>query len=115
MSPDNSAQEIRRLLRRLGVTENYMGFPYTVCAVQLLKEDPERLQLITKLLYPDVAARCRSTWRRVERDIRTISATAWRNNRPLLTELAGFPLARRPKNSVFLAILAEACTDTLTA
>ena len=58
MTPELSAQEIRGLLRRLGV-----------------------------------------------------SGTAWDKNRPLLLELAGFPLARRPNNASFLAILMGACAD----
>lgn len=109
MMPDPSAQEIRGLLRRLGITENYTGFRCTVCAVQLSMDDPARLKSVTKLIYPDVARRCLSTWQRVECNIRTVSAVAWANNRPLLTELAGFPLIRRPANASFLAILARAC------
>lgn len=112
MSPDPFAQEIRGLLRRLGVTENYSGFSCTVCAVQLSLDDPARLRLVTKLIYPDVARRCLTTWQRVERNIRTASTVAWANNRPLLIELAGFPLARRPTNASFLAILTQACAES---
>lgn len=112
MTPDNLAQEIRKLLHCLGVTENYTGFPYTVCAVQLSVADPDRLRLITKLIYPDVAKQCRSTAQRVERNIRTVSAAAWENNRPLLTRLAGCPLERKPNNSRFLAILAGVCSQS---
>ncbi len=111
MTPELSAQEIRSLLRRLGITENYAGFPCTVRAVQLSLEDPARLQLITKRIYPDVARHCRTTPQRVERNIRTVSATAWKKNRPQLLELAGFPLARRPNNASFLAILMGACVE----
>ena len=112
MTPELSAQEIRSLLRRLGVTEHYAGFSCTVCAVQLSLEDPARLRLITKRIYPDVARRCHTTSQRVERNIRTVSGTAWDKNRPLLLELAGFPLARRPNNASFLAILMGACVDS---
>ena len=112
MTPDPFSQEIRGLLRRLGVTENYAGFPCTVYAVQLSLEDPTRLQLITKRIYLDVAHHCHTTWKRVEHNIRTVSATAWKKNRPLLLELAGFPLARRPNNASFLAILMGACVDS---
>lgn len=30
MTSDNAAQKIPKLLRRLGVAENYTGFPYAV-------------------------------------------------------------------------------------
>lgn len=109
MTPDIPAQEIRTLLRRLGVAENYAGFPYAVCAVQLSIADPGRLRLITKQIYPDVARQYCTTSQRVERNIRTLSAAAWENNRPLLAQLAGRTLDRRPSNSRFLAILAGAC------
>ena len=75
-------------------------------------EDPARLRLLTKRIYPDVARRCHTTSQRVERNIRTVSGTAWDKNRPLLLELAGFPLARRPNNASFLAILMGACVDS---
>ncbi len=111
MTPNNAAQDIPKLLRRLGVTENYTGFCYAVCAVQLSINDPGRLRLITKLIYPDVARQYGTTSQSVERNIRTVTATAWENNPSLLIRLAGFPLERRPKNSHFLAILAGACVQ----
>lgn len=109
MTPDHAAQKIQRLLRCLGITENYAGFACAVCAVQLSIADLGRLQLVTKLIYPEVAKQCRSTSQRVERNIRTVSAAAWENNPSLLAQLAGRPLERRPSNSHFLAILAGSC------
>lgn len=35
MTADSSYQRVQQLLHRLGVTENYTGFPHTVYAVQL--------------------------------------------------------------------------------
>ena len=46
---------IYELLYRLGVTANYTGFFHTACAVSLCMEQPERLVLVTKWLYPAVA------------------------------------------------------------
>lgn len=109
MTEDSSQQTIQRLLRRLGVTENYTGFFPTVYAVQLSMGDPDRLRLITKLLYPDVAWQYGTTWRAVERNMRTIVSVVWRNNPQLLSELAGFHLGRKPNNASFLAIVAGAC------
>ncbi len=114
MTSDNAAQKIPKLLRRLGVAENYTGFPYAVYAVQLSISDPSRLRLITKLIYPDVARQYGTTSQRVERNIRTVSAAAWENNPALLIRLAGCSLNRRPKNSRFLAILADACVQDNT-
>lgn len=43
------------LLYRLGVTANYTGFFHTAYAVSLCIGRPDRLLLVTKWLYPEVA------------------------------------------------------------
>lgn len=45
------------LLYSLGVTANYKGFLHTTYAVSLCMERQDRLLLVTKWLYPDVARR----------------------------------------------------------
>lgn len=100
--------EIYNLLNRLGVTANYAGFFHMSCAVALCLERPERLLLVTKWLYPEVARQCGANWKSVERNLRTVGEIIWRENRPLLEELAGRPLTQRPRNAQLLAIL---CTS----
>lgn len=109
MTEDGSAQEIQWLLRRLGATENYTGFFPTVYAIQLAICGPDRLGLITKLIYPDVARQFGTNWRAVERNMRTVVSVIWANNPLLLCELAGYRLSGKPKNSAFLAIVAGSC------
>ena len=106
MIPDNHSKIIQQLLHSLGVTEQYTGFAHTVYATQLTICDPGRLKLITKLLYPDVAKKYNTSWRSVERNIRTVVSVAWKNDPQLLSELAGCSLRDRPNNGWFLAILA---------
>lgn len=72
------------LLHRLGVTENYKGFRYAAYAAALCALERERLLLVTKLLYPDVARRFGTTWKAAERDLRTVAAIAWTQNRDYL-------------------------------
>lgn len=111
------AMEITRvydLLYSLGLTANYIGFFHTSYAVYLAVQQQERLLLVTKWLYPEVALHYHTTWKCVERNIRTISEAAWLNNRPLLEKLARHPLPRRPSASAFIAILA-ACFFSDTA
>ncbi len=98
-------EAVRALLRGLGLTENYNGFMQTACAVQLALEAPERLQLVTKCIYPDVAKQCATTNAAVERNIRTAAACVWRKKANALMCLAGMRLAARPSNACFLAIL----------
>ena len=55
-------REVQELLRRLGLTERYVGFFYTACAVELCMDQPERLMFVTKWIYPDVAKRYQTNW-----------------------------------------------------
>ena len=58
------------MLCRLGATANYRGFSYTAYAVLLCVQQQDRLLLVTKWLYPDVAKRYGTNWKAVERNIR---------------------------------------------
>ena len=102
---DIAPTEIYDLLFRLGVTANYTGFFQTASAVDLAMRQPERLLLVTKLLYPAVAKRHRTSWQAVERNIRSVGAIIWRRNRPLLEELARGPLPGKPPAARLVAIL----------
>lgn len=93
------------LLGRLGLTANYSGYFYTVYAILLVHEQPERLLLVTKWLYPDIGTQFHTTWRNVERNIRTAVALVWKRNPTLLSQLAGYPLQEKPNVAQFLAIL----------
>ena len=103
---DDVVLQIYDLLYRLGVTARYVGFFYTAYALRLCAEQPERLLLITKWVYPDVAAQYHTNWRAVARDITTVGNVIWEQNRPLLERLAHRPLEKRPGNAQLLAILA---------
>ena len=90
------------LLYRLGTTANYTGFFHTAYAVSLCGA-----LLVTKWLYPEVAKQYGTNWKTVERNIRTVSCIIWRENRPLLEELAHRHLEQKPRNAQMLAILAS--------
>jgi len=109
MQPDTNhgLSDIHDILRRLGVTPNYIGFHHTSLAVSFIMQQPERLMLITKLLYPEVARHYHTSCQCVERNIRTVSQIAWRSNRPLLEKITRRSLPSRPAVSHFLAILAS--------
>lgn len=102
---ENRLSEIYSLLYRLGLTGNYIGFFHMACAVSLCVEQPERLLLVTKWTYPEVAKQHKTSWKAVERSIRTAGDVIWRENRPLLEELAKRPLQRKPQNAQLLSIL----------
>ena len=81
--------EVYDLLYHLGVTANYTGFFQTASAVRLCMEQPERLLLVTKWVYPDVARHYKTNWKAVERNIRTVNGVVWEQNRLFLEKLAG--------------------------
>ena len=104
----NPYTNINDLLYRLGVTANYTGFFYTAYVVQLCMEDPERLTLVTKWVYPDVAKQYGTNWKAVERDIRTVANIIWEQGQSKLEQLAGRKLEEKPCNAQLLAILTYA-------
>ena len=95
------------LLYQLGVTANYTGFFHAAYAVSLCVEQPDRLLLVTKWLYPEVAKRYGTNWKAVERNIRTVITVVWEQNRAMLEGLARRPLLQRPCAAQFLSILSN--------
>ena len=91
------------MLCRLGATANYRGFSYTAYAVLLCVQQQDRLLLVTKWLYPDVAKRYGTNWKAVERNIRTVITVVWEQNRAMLEGLARRPLLQRPCAAQFLS------------
>lgn len=114
-SRQHTQEEIYLLLSRLGITANYTGFFYTAHAVRLIAEQPQKLLLVTKQLYPEVAEYYGTSWVSVERNIRTAASVAWEANPALLTQLAGYRLTTKPRTAQFLAILASHCSTAATA
>lgn len=109
------AVEIYDLLYQLGVTANYTGFFHTAYAVALCAEQPDRLLLVTKWLYPEVAKQYKTNWKAVERNIRTVSVIIWRENRPLLEHLAHKNLPQKPCTTQLLSILASSLNSNCMA
>ena len=95
------------LLHHLGITENYKGFRYAAYAAALTSIDPDRLLLVTKRLYPDVARHFGTSWPAVERDLRTVINVAWKCSPVFLDHLAQTHLEHKPSCACFLAILSR--------
>ena len=96
---------IYSILYRLGITAKYRGFFHISYAIELCMRQPERLMMVTKWLYPEVAKHYQTNWSCVERNIRTAANLAWTSIRAYLEELAAAPLTKKPSPSQFLAIL----------
>ena len=104
--------QIYHLLHQLGADTNYTGFFQTAYAVSLALEDPYRLRLVTKWLYPDVATQYHTNWKAVEYNIRKTITIIWDVSPELLTTIAQHPLPKKPRPAQFLSILtAHLSTD----
>lgn len=96
----------QQILNRLGITSNYIGFRQTLLAVELVRQDPDLIFLVTKGLYPAVAKEYQTSWKAVERNIRSVVSMAWERNPELIQRLAGYSMDEKPKAAQFIAILA---------
>lgn len=98
------------LLCRLGITANYDGFYQTVYAVELAINDPDRLQSVTNLIYPEVAAKYNTSPDNIRKNIAKVCSLAWERNPQLISEMAMYEIKKKPGTSEFLAILAVYAT-----
>ena len=103
----NLRPAIYDMLYSLGISANYAGFFFTSDAVYLTLQQPDRLLLITKWLYPDIAKRYNTSWHNVERCIRKTVEVAWKLRTEKLCSIAKRDLERRPTNSQFISMLAS--------
>ena len=112
---DELLTEIYDLLYELGLKATRTHFFHISFAVYLAVQDPGRLLLVTKWLYPDVAKHYATNWKAVERNIRTAVTLVWAQNQEGLSQLAGYKLERKPTATQFLTILANVLQDDKAA
>lgn len=99
--------DAERLLRSLGATGRLVGFRYALYMLENVRDDPERIQLITKRLYPETARCFNVSPSSVERNLRTVVHTCWKQpDHRLLNHVAGTTLCRQPTNAEFIDMLA---------
>ena len=93
--------DVQKLLRELGVGTTYMGCRAVVIFVEIVSEDEDRLLNIVDT-YKEVALRMGTTWRAVERNIRTVINRAWSKNPKQVIKIVGYPMDFQPTVSEFL-------------
>lgn len=85
------------LLRSMGLTRTYVGYKYLIRALELIREDPERLELVTKRIYPDVARTFAVKPSTVDGALRTAVRVCWKRGDWAATGRTGL---REPPPSV---------------
>ncbi|MDQ0188376.1 two-component system response regulator (stage 0 sporulation protein A) [Alicyclobacillus cycloheptanicus] len=102
---------ITQIIHEIGVPAHIKGYHYLREAIGIVYEDVEILGSITKVLYPRIAERYKTTPSRVERAIRHSIEVAWgRGNMDAIRNVFGYTVSiskTKPTNSEFIAMIAD--------
>jgi hypothetical protein len=74
---DETEIEIHDLLREMGLNRTYTGYRYLVYILKLVREEPERLDRVTKQIYPEVSRAFQVEPGRVDSALRTAAKVCW--------------------------------------
>ena len=110
-SEDGLEALVTNIIHEVGVPAHIKGYLYLRESINMVYNDIELLGSITKVLYPDVAKKYKTTASRVERAIRHAIEVAWsRGKLDTLDELFGYTVSNgkgKPTNSEFIALVAD--------
>lgn len=110
---DEIALEVRvtEVIHQVGVPAHIKGYQYLREAIMMAVKDMESVGAITKILYPAIAKRFKTTSSRVERAIRHAIEVAWdRGDLETLQSYFGYTvsgLKGKPTNSEFISMIAD--------
>lgn len=103
--------EITSILHQIGIPSHIKGYQYLREAIILTVEDRHTIDMVTKVLYPQIAKRHATTACGVERAIRHAIEIGWeRGDLDTLHRIFGYTVSStrgKPTNSEFVAIVAE--------
>ena len=101
-------EEVEWLLRSMGMSGKHAGFAYLIAMIAEVVREPDKLQLITRKLYPDMAVRFQVPSSRIERNVRTIINSYWgKGDHTRLDTIAGRRVVNRPTNSESIDLVAS--------
>lgn len=102
---------VTEVIHQIGVPAHIKGYHYLREAIILSIEDSEMINSVTKILYPTVAKKFKTTSSRVERAIRHGIEVAWdRGDIDVLNSYFGYTVHTgrgKPTNSEFIAMIAD--------
>ena len=102
---------ISDIMRQIGVPAHIKGYHYLRTAIRYCLDDSEMLSSVTKILYPSVAKKYKTTASRVERAIRHAIEVAWdRGDVDVLSSYFGYTIQSergKPTNSEFIAMITD--------
>lgn len=107
----NLESDVTNIIHEIGVPAHIKGYHYLRDAIMMSVTDSDMLNSITKLLYPSIAKKHKTTPSRVERAIRHAIEVAWgRGKMDTIDELFGYTINNgkgKPTNSEFVALIAD--------
>lgn len=102
---------ITEIMLDIGVPAHLKGYHYLRDAIMLSGRDMEVVSSVTKLLYPTIAKRFKTTDQKVERAIRNAIEVSWaRGNVETFEKMFGYSVSSgksRPTNSEYIARIAD--------
>ena len=102
---------ITEIMLDIGVPAHLKGYHYLRDAILLSGKDMEVVTSVTKLLYPAIARRFKTTDQKVERAIRNAIEVSWnRGNTETFEKMFGYSALSgrtRPTNSEYIARIAD--------
>ena len=105
MAVHDLEKDVTNMIHEIGVPAHIKGYQYLREAIMMSVEDVEMLGSITKVLYPTIAVKYKTTPSRVERAIRHAIEVAWsRGKMETLDALFGYTINTgkgKPTNSEY--------------
>ena len=102
---------VTNIIHEIGVPAHIKGYQYLRDAIMMSVDDGEMLNSITKMLYPSIVKKHKTTPSRVERAIRHAIEVAWdRGDLETLQKYFGYTVSNakgKPTNSEFIAMIAD--------
>lgn len=102
---------ITEVMLDIGVPAHLKGYYYLRDAIMMTGRDMDVVSSVTKLMYPVIARRFKTTDQKVERAIRNAIEVSWqRGNANTFAKLFGYSLQEgknRPTNSEYIARIAD--------
>ena len=110
---------IAKIMLDMGVPAHLKGYFYLREAILLSIRNMELVSSVTKLLYPTIAKRFKTTDQKVERAIRNAIEVSWvRGNTDSFEEIFGYSALQgktRPTNSEYISRIADKLRLTIKA
>ena len=103
--------DVTDIIREIGIPAHIKGYQYIREAIMMTVNDINLLNYITKLLYPTIAKKYKTTSSSVERAIRHAIEVAWNKGQiDVLEDMFGYTISAgkgKPTNSEFIALIAD--------